>query len=194
MNEFIELFENYEIPGFHVKSICLLVAFVFAFYKKVYQGMWLPYYESQKAKEEMLQTAFNEVKKYQEYRIHDRQQSFQIQKQLTDSIQAIAEKQSQLNEQLRKLDERSRKYELSSTRSELLKQYRYFANEQINPMLAWTEMEKHAFDDQFESYILSGGNSFLVSVIQPEMEKLEVIIMEDTEQISRLYKSRTNAN
>ena len=162
MSEFIELFGNYEILGFNIKNICLFLIVILAFYKKVYLGMWLPYYESQKSKDEMMQTAFQEIEK--------------------------------LNEQIRKLDKRNRKYELSSTRSELLKQYRYFANEHINPMLAWTEMEKHAFDDQFESYILSGGNSFLSSVVQPEMEKLEVIVMEDSDRISQLYKSRTNAN
>lgn len=194
MNEFIALFGSYEILGFNVKNICLLLAFIFAFYKKVYQGMWLPYYESQKAKDEMLQTTFKEVKTYHEHRVNDRQQSFEVQKQLTDSIRTIAEKQSQMNEQIMKLDERNRKYELSSTRSELLKQYRYFANKNINPMLAWTEMEKHAFDDQFESYIQSGGNSFLVSVVQPAMEKLDVILMEDSERIAQLYQSRTNAN
>lgn len=194
MDEFIQLFGNYEILGFNVKNICLLLVVIFAFYKKIYQGMWIPYYESQKSKDEMLQTTFREVQSYHEHRTNDRQQSFEIQKQLTDSIKEIAKKQNEMNEQIQKLDERNRKYELSSTRSELLKQYRYFANEKINPMLAWTEMEKHAFDDQFESYIQSGGNSFLISVVQPAMEKLDVIIMEDAERISQLYQSRTNAN
>ena len=194
MDEFIQLFGRYEILGFPLKNICLLLVIIFAFYKKVYQGMWIPYYESQKTKDEMLQTAFHEVKSYHKHRVNDRQQSFEIQKQLTDSIREIAQKQTQMNEQIQKLDERNRKYELSSTRNELLKQYRYFANKNINPMLAWTEMEKHAFDEQFESYIQSGGNSFLVSVVQPAMEQLKVILMEDSERISRLYQSRTNAN
>lgn len=100
------------------------------------------------------------------------------------------EKQNEIIEQIENLSERNRKYELSSSRTKLMQAWRYYANKDINPQLAWTEMEAHAFWEQFSSYEDNGGNDYMHSVVQPDMNRLSVIPMIDSSRIADLMKSR----
>jgi NifB/MoaA-like Fe-S oxidoreductase len=113
----------------------------------------------------------------------DRQRFAEIQNSLTSSIKDIADNVADLNE-------KNTKYELADMRETLMSSYRFFANPHTNPRLEWTEMERHAFNEQIESYELLGGNDFMHTVVEPEMAKLIVIPMSDLGAVSRLWESR----
>ena len=81
---------------------------------------------------------------------------------------------------------------LTKMKNSLLQSYRYYCSTTKNPMHAWTELEKEVFDNLFDDYEKLGGDGFMHSVVQPEIEKLDVIPMSDVEQIQLLYSSRKN--
>ena len=81
-----------------------------------------------------------------------RAQSLQIQQQLqssdkdilnlcTEIKNGVVDNQKVLNERLDRLEKR----EKNAIRAKLLDEYRLFTDEAKNPMLAWSEMEHHAF-------------------------------------------------
>ena len=57
----------------------------------------------------------------------------------------------------------------------LLQNYRYYTNECQNPSKSWTKMEAEAFWELFREYEEAGGNGYMHTVVQPEMERLLVI-------------------
>lgn len=190
MEAFLELFGTYKILGISIRDLCILIAAGVFVYRKIYKGTWIPYYESQKQKEKMLEDTFEEVKKYHEFRVKDRKQSLSIQEQLTESINGLYKQQGEIQENLHKLDERTRKYERSSMRGKLLQAYRFYTSEYSNPQHAWTEMESHAFWEQFGSYEEAGGDDYMHTEVQPAMNRLLVIPMDDIGRITELTHSR----
>jgi low affinity Fe/Cu permease len=126
-----------------------------------------------------------------------RAQSLQIQAQLqntdkdilaacTDIKNSVLDNQKILNERLDRLEKR----EKNSIRAKLLDEYRLFTDETKNPMLAWTEMEHHAFFKLVEDYEDLGGNDYVHSDVLPAMNKLAVIKMDDKQALLKLMSSR----
>ena len=190
MDAFLTLFGDYEFLGIRLGHLALFLLLCFTFYHKLYKGAWIPYYEAQKEKDHMLQAAVREVSGYRKLREQDQAQSRKIQAELTESLNRVIEKQEELSRQLGRLDERNRRYELSSSRGKLLSAYRYYTGEHSNPQRAWTEMVAHAFWEQFGSYEEAGGNDYMHATVQVEMNKLSVIPMSDQSRIAQLMKSR----
>ena len=60
----------------------------------------------------------------------------------------------------------------------------------MNPMQAWTEMERDAFFDLIRDYESLNGDGHIHSVVIPEMNLLKVIYMVDKEAIGELFHSR----
>jgi len=126
-----------------------------------------------------------------------RAQSLQIQTQLQttdreilsacEAIQrGVADNQRVLNERLDRLESR----EKNAIRQKLLDEHRLFTNKERNPMKAWTEMEQHAFFKLVSDYEDLGGNDYVHSQVLPDMNKLEVIKMDDFERLAALMSSR----
>lgn len=126
-----------------------------------------------------------------------RAQSLQIQAQLqntdkdilaacTDIKNSVLDNQKILNERLDRLEKR----EKNSIRAKLLDEYRLFTDETKNPMLAWTEMEHHAFFKLVEDYEDLGGNDYVHSDVLPAMNKLAVIKMDNKQALLNLMGSR----
>lgn len=130
-----------------------------------------------------------DVKQFNENRTHDREQSLKIQGQLTDLIKEVSEKQDCLIERVDALAEQNRKYELDDIRETLLQAYRYYTGSS-NPMKAWTEMESHAFWEQYQNYEQRGGNDYMHSTVAPAMHKLNKIPLDDFDRVSELMESR----
>lgn len=130
------------------------------------------------------------AKKFNEDRVNDRAQSFNYQHEYMDIVNSLNEKQDQMLEQIKDLAEQNRKYQLADTRETLLQAYRYYTNASINKLLAWTELEKHAFDEQYDVYISNGGNSYIQTVVRPAMDKLHVVYLNDYDGIAELMASR----
>ena len=126
-----------------------------------------------------------------------RNQSISIQKQLREAdthIMQACEKinetmianQELLTDRLDKLESRDK----NSIRSDLLDAYRLFTNKDKNPMLAWTEMEHHAFFELVRDYEDLNGNDYIHTIVIPEINKLDVISLNDKTTLNELMSSR----
>lgn len=126
-----------------------------------------------------------------------RAQSLQIQAQLQSTDKAILEactaikasvqeNQNVLNTRLDRLEKR----EKNAIRAKLLDEYRLFTDESKNPMLAWSEMEHHAFFELVKDYEELNGNDFVHSTVLPAMNELRVILMSDKQALLELMHSR----
>lgn len=126
-----------------------------------------------------------------------RQQSLAIQEELKNSdrqiletcktIQAgVNENQRILNERLDKLEDRER----NALRAKIIDMHRMFTSKKMNPMQAWTEMERDAFNELIADYESLNGNGHVHTVIIPEMNMLRVILMTDTKALAELFHSR----
>ena len=126
-----------------------------------------------------------------------RAQSLQIQQQLQSSDKAILnlcteikngvmDNQNVLNERLDRLEKR----EKNSIRAKLLDEYRLFTDEVKNPLLAWSEMEHHAFFELVRDYEDLHGNDYVHSTVLPAINELEVVPMNDKKRFLELMNSR----
>ena len=126
-----------------------------------------------------------------------RAQSLQIQTQLqaTDReiLEAltvikggIQENQNILNHRLDRLEDR----EKNAIRAKLIDEYRLFTDEAKNPMLAWSEMEHHAFFALVSDYEDLHGNDYVHNTVLPAMNELRVIKMSDRAALLELMSSR----
>lgn len=130
------------------------------------------------------------AKKFNEDRVHDREQSYNYQNEYMDIVHAITSKQDEIISRVDALAEQSRKYQLADIRETLLQAYRYYTGESTNPLKKWSEIECHAWLEQYKVYEQSGGNSYLQQVVRPEMDKLDVIYLNDYEGMAKLMESR----
>lgn len=142
-------------------------------------------YNSRKNKEDLLKTIHEnqaEIKQIMENRLHDREQSFSIQKELTnaqkelsDSISVISKKIDDMQQNTNKRFEESERKNNKRIRAELKdkisQSYRYYHSlGKIN------DMELEALEDLIEEYeSAEGENSFVHSVVQKEMYTWEKV-------------------
>lgn len=131
------------------------------------------------------------AKKFNDDRVHDREQSFEKQHTLTDMINKVTDTQKEIIKKVDSLAEQSRKYQLADMRETLLQAYRYYTSNSTNPLKMWTELEKHAFQEQYDVYIANGGNSYMQHTVKPEMDNLRVVSLDDYELMAELMASRT---
>lgn len=137
-----------------------------------------------------LEAAVNELPNY-------RAQSLCIQSQLQDAdkeiLKACAEIKDSMLENRAVLNnriDRLEKREKNSIRAKLLDEFRLFTDESKNPMLAWSEMEHHAFFELVKDYEDLKGNDYVHSTVIPAMNELEVIPMSDKQSLLALMSSR----
>lgn len=160
-------------------------------------------YESTKARiekerDEKIQKLENDIKalqgsakQFKEDRVHDREQSFEKQTILTDMINSISDTQQKIIEKVDSLAEQNRKYQLADMRETLLQAHRYYTSDSTNPLKIWTELEKHAWDEQYDVYTGNRGNGYMQNTIKPEMDNLRVVSLNDYELMAELMSSRT---
>ena len=126
-----------------------------------------------------------------------RAQSLQIQQQLqssdkdilnlcTEIKNGVMDNQKVLNERLDRLEKR----EKNSIRAKLLDEYRLFTDEAKNPLLAWSDMEHHAFFELVRDYEDLHGNDYVHSTVLPAINELEVVPMSDKKRLLELMNSR----
>lgn len=94
--------------------------------------------------------------------------------------------QKLLDDRLDRLEKR----EKNAIRAKLLDEYRLFTDETKNPMLAWSEMEHHAFFELVRDYEDLHGNDYVHSTVIPAMNELVVVQMSDKVTLAKLMASR----
>ena len=112
------------------------------------------------------------------------------QNSIAESIDKISESQFELSRQIQSFEYDMKKQSLNKIRDRLVQSYRYYANDERNPLKAWTEMEKDAFDRLFRDYEELGGDGYIHTVVEPAMNDLEVIEITDAEGVANLMKNR----
>lgn len=98
----------------------------------------------------------------------------------------VNENQRILNDRLDRLENRER----NDLRAKILEMHRLFTSKKRNPLQAWSEMERDAFNDLIADYEELNGNGHVHIVVIPEMNMLRVIPMTDLESLAELFHSR----
>lgn len=157
--------------------IVVIISYIIPLFIKLKNYIVSKYKKEEKTNSSIqnIETLNGKMKQYEENRIHDREQSFKIQKELTDAIKDISDK---LEEMRRTTEERfieNREREDKRLRAQLKdrigQSYRAYHNAG-----KWTSMEKEALEDLIEEYEGAGGkNSFVHSTVQEEMYTWELV-------------------
>ena len=94
---------------------------------------------------------------------------------LQEEIQEIKNDVQKLMKRFEEIEEENKKRERSKLRDMLLQNYRHYTNINQNPSQSWTKMESEAFWELFREYEDAGGDGYMHTVVQPEMERLTII-------------------
>lgn len=190
MDALLQLCGHLDFSGIILVLTALI--FVYKCYDKVSKTI-IQHYEEERKRNEQINSAIQEVAKYPQYR----QQSIDIQHKWEEiisnvekTIQDVNEKQEQLMDRINQLESRISERERNKLRDRLLQSHRYYTSKEKNPLQSWTELEKEAFEKLFNDYEEVGGNGYLHTVVLPDMEKLEVVLMNDYAVLTELMKSR----
>lgn len=183
----IEAFEKVfgNITILSTLQFVLAVVFIVLVYKKISDYL-LKSHDEKKGRDKELKEALEAVKKYPEYR----KQSLDIQKDLNDKIKGLQDAQQDIILRIDKMEQNSMKTERNRLRENLISSYRYYTNKEKNPMQAWTRMESEAFWEVFSDYEDRNGDGYIHTVVQPAMNLLNIIEMDDEESLSELAQSR----
>lgn len=189
MNEFIQLFGG--IPLSTAIVFIVAISFLIATGSKVYKFI-VKTHDSLQEKNQALDVLKKDVRELKEHIASEEQWKELKEKQinLEEILNQILETQKVLVEKQQTFEEENHSHNVNRLRDRLLQSYRYYTSEVKNPMLAWTEMEKEAFDNLLTDYYAQGGNSFVHTKVDPEMASLEVISINDSERMAELSKSR----
>lgn len=168
--QFISVFGN--ITVLQITEIIIAIVFFVVAYKK-FRAHMIKAHEAEAMRDSQLKEALEAVRKYPEYR----QQSIEIQKLLEAEIQELRKMQEDTSRELGEMREQTERRERNKIRDRLLHNYRHYTNANSNPSLSWTRMEAEAFWELFRDYEDAGGDGYMHTVVQPEMERLMVIEM-----------------
>ena len=176
MDSFLKLFGNYTVAD--AVTVILVIVFIYGIYNKI-----KPCIKNKFNRGERMNDI---VENYQEWR----QQSINIQKQLSDAIDELKLGQERNSKRLEQIDSDNKKREINRLRDRLLQSYRYYTSSEKNPMHAWSEMESDVFWSIFADYEGLGGNGHMHTEVQPEMRRLIVVHMDEHEKLIELMQSR----
>ena len=140
--------------------------------------------------EDRVVTLEGSAKKFNEDRVHDREQSFNYQHEYMEIVNGITQKQDEILNRVDELYEQNRKYQLADMRETLLQAHRYYTGDS-NPLKMWTEIEHHAWNEQYDVYTSAKGNSYVEETVKPEMDSLKIVYLNDYDGMSKLMASRS---
>lgn len=175
MDAFQELFGNVTVAQLILYGTA--IGFMYGIFVKVKKYFTDKAIQDTKRDEE-IQEAITAVRSLPGYR----QQSLEIQKQLNDDIKALRTGQEENNRRLNQMEDDMKRRKRNELKDKLLQSYRYYSNHVHNPAQTWTVMEADAFWSLFKDYEDMGGNGFVHSIIQPAMNKLTVVQMDEVKE------------
>jgi hypothetical protein len=158
--QFVKIFG--EITILHVLEIVLSVIFLVLVYRKI-RDYLTEVHKAHMKKDEQLKTALEVVEKFPE-----------IQKKIERDISDLKQSQENTMNKIVELDNRITEREQDKSRDRLLQHYRYYTNKETNPSLSWTKREADSFWALFKQFEKDGGDGFMHTDVQPEMQKLKI--------------------
>lgn len=146
--------------------------------------LWNSWYQIRKRKDELLNMILEDHKRleqFEENRIHDRQQSFEIQRQLIDAntqltnkIESLTllvqENQKRAEERFALNEEKVMKRNRAELKDKIMRSYRLHHKTQ-----SITAIELEVLEGLIEEYYAVNGNSFVKHNVQPEMYTWTVV-------------------
>lgn len=183
MEEFLQVFGHLDLS-----TVFIIGAACYFMYKvhKVYSKGIIDKHQEVKDKDQQLQQALFAIDEYAAYRQQNEEMQHKLQQSI-DKLNAEVEKISKRQDQIEKENKERKVNEL---RERLVNMHQFYANAEKNPALAWTEMEKEAFDSICKDYELLGGNGFIHDTVKPAMDVLRVVSMHNNAEVIELMHSR----
>ena len=146
--------------------------------------LWNSWYQIRKRKDELLNMILEDHKRleqFEENRINDRQQSFEIQRQLIDANTQLANKiesltlmvqenQKRAEERFALNEEKVMKRNRAELKDKIMRSYRLHHKTQ-----SITAIELEVLEGLIEEYYAVNGNSFVKHNVQPEMYTWTVV-------------------
>lgn len=187
MNDLITKYLTRINPNIIIIAIIIICLACFSIFKnrKTIMDFFNSIYNRRKNREELLKIIHEnqaEIKQIMDNRLHDREQSFTIQKELTDTQKELAESiavlskkiddmQHNTNERFEESERKNNKRIRAELKDKISQSYRYYHSlGKIN------DMELEALEDLIEEYEeAKGSNSFVHSVVQKEMYTWEKV-------------------
>lgn len=183
MDEFINLFGHVTVGN--IITLALACTFLYKIYIKIRDFFVNKAEDDMHHKQEILDMidAVKELTK-------DRTEMINNQKEMQTQLVQLCSAQQANAERLTQLETNINNRERNKLRDRILQSYRYYTSSQHNPLQQWTKMEATAFWSLFDDYDAIGGNGYVHSVVQPAMQSLEVIEMDDVDNIAHLMANR----
>ena len=126
----------------------------------------------------LIQT-FKELKDLEEHHKHDVDESIKHDENLENLINELSNKINKISISVSFMQEQQDKDKLAEYKDKIGQSYRYYCERKYsdeNPMPYWNHMEKEALEGLIKQYEEHGGkNSFVHSIVEPEMQKWKVI-------------------
>lgn len=146
--------------------------------------------DSQEQNIKKLQDVVDKLPQYREQSLKIQAELKETDVSITEICEAIknevVENRTEVMQKLTRLEER----EKNALRAKILEEHRFYTDEQRNPLKAWSEMEEHSFRKLVEDYEALGGNDYVHEIVLPDMNRLDVISMQDSIRLKELYDSR----
>lgn len=153
-----------------IAFVCAIVAIVQLY--RIAKNYIVQKYEADKQRDVKLNYVLDEVNKYPQYRAKSRE----IQDELRGEIRELGQAQKETYAALKELQEDFKIRERNKLRDKLLQSYRYYTKQEH-----WTQMEAEAFWALFKDYEDAGGNDYMHTVVQPAMNLLQIIEIDQGE-------------
>ena len=175
-----------------IPSSTLLVSFVmigvalgwFLSNRKNIKSIFDSWYQTKKRKDELLQMLLSDhdrMGEYEKNRKSDREQSFEIQKQLidanmqltkqiTDLSKMVQDNQRKTDQRFAESEERNKKRIRAELKDKIMRAYRM--HHQTKKI---TNMEMEALEGLIEEYFAVNGNGFVENIVQPEMNTWTIV-------------------
>lgn len=179
LDEFLALFGGVTIS--QIVKVAFAILFMFLIYKQIKQYIQGKINEqnmriaAEKQRDADIQEALVAVRKYPEYR----EQSIKIQELLEGEIQELRIMIQEDKARIANVEQQERVRERNRLRDTLLQHYRYYTDTGRNPSQSWNVMEAEAFWALFKDYEALGGNDYMHTTVQPAMQRLKVVSVDN---------------
>ena len=190
MEEFLQIFGDISLST--AVTFIVAIAFLVTIEVKLYRII-VTNHDAIQEKEIALEKLQKDVKEMKETSMVTKQEWKEL-KDKQDNLETVLDKilntQQVIVAKQDAFEAENRSRNLNKLRDRLLQSYRYYTSTEKNPLGAWSEMEREAFDKLFKDYETLGGNGFMHTTVAPAMAALEIVRMDNQDRMTELMKSR----